>query len=53
MISPRSLANSVAADGFAVFARLWAVAGVFHFLSFHDWRWWSSYGPGTVTALKT
>jgi len=27
-----------------LFAVLWAVAGVFHLLSFHDWRWWSIYG---------
>ena len=36
---------------FVLFARLWALAGVFHFLSYHDWRWtnWSGILLGAVT----
>lgn len=39
------------AVSFHLFARLWALAGVFHFLSYPDWRWseWSGLLLGAAT----
>lgn len=52
---PSPTSGPAPASSFALFARLWALAGVFHALSFHDWRWWSGHGPllgiATLAAL--
>lgn len=41
----------VTAVSFVLFARLWALAGVFHFFSYPDWRWTNKSGIllGAVT----
>jgi hypothetical protein len=48
---PTSATPAAGLSGFHLFARLWAVAGVFHFLSFAGWRWES--WPGLVLGAAT
>jgi hypothetical protein len=43
--------QAVAGTAYIIFARMWALAGVFHFISFHGWRWnsWQGLILGALT----